>query len=830
VTRESLLILAVATASAQSVPDAVSTLRRECIGCHGEGQTLAKLDLRSREAALRGGQRGPSLVPGNAGDSLLVRALEGRGLAQMPPGKPLPAEQVAAIRRWIDEGAPWIDAKSATQWTYRQEDLWAFQPVRSDASRRIDDFLKPGPKADRRTLIRRATFDLAGLPPTPAEVEAFVNDRSPDAWSKVVERLLASPRYGERWARHWLDVVRYADTNGYSNDFERPNAWRYRDYVIRAFNNDKPYDRFIREQVAGDELFPGDVESLIATGFLRAGPWEHTGMSVEAVTRQLFLDDVTNAVGVTFLGLTLGCARCHDHKFDPIPTRDYYRVQAVFAPTEFARPAAPFLPSENTSELAPGRDHMKQVVALTQKGIERFDEIAVRNAMRKHGVSKPEDLPPGAVRQAKQDKEGIGPAEFEEFKLHQKHMQMRRESMDRYEPKAFAVSSGPRDGETDGGPNLRYPKLAEYTAPPTHILPGGNVQSPGEKVAPGVLSAPARFGGYAEAEVPGTVSGRRAVLANWIADARNPLTARVMANRIWQYHYGRGLAADPNNFGKMGAKPTNPELLDWLAARLVAERWSIKALHRAIMLSDAYQQASFTPRRVEAEVLRDSILAVAGELSPDAGGPGAFAQINDDVARQPQHRMGSLAPVYRASPLKRQRNRRTIYTFHQRGIVDPMMDVFNAANMDVSCERREASTVPTQAFALFNGQFVHDMALAFAARLEREAAGSQARIERAFQLAYGRPPTAVERKASLGHLARMTAHHRANPAAPRKPSEPVVHKITSELTGEQHRFVQPEDPAAYEHNLHPSEVGPETRALADVTLAILNSNEFLYVY
>ncbi len=289
-----------------------------------------------------------------------------------------------AIRAWINAGALWTEEKSAGAWgTYKEEDLWAFRPLRKITGGGIDEFIQAklklgkltaAPMADRRTLIRRVTFDLTGLPPTPEEVAAFVKDRSPDAWSKVIDRLLASPRYGEHWGRHWLDVVRYADSSGYSNDFERPNAWRYRDYVIRAFNNDKPYDRFVREQIAGDELYPGDPEALIATGFLRAGPWEHTAMSVEAVTRQMFLDDVTNAVGVTFLGITIGCARCHDHKFDPIPTRDYYRLQAVFATTEFARPPLPFLLSENTADLPGGRarragdreDH-RRAVALVRR-------------------------------------------------------------------------------------------------------------------------------------------------------------------------------------------------------------------------------------------------------------------------------------------------------------------------------------------------------------------------------------------------------------------------------------------------------------------------------
>jgi hypothetical protein len=323
-----------------------------------------------------------------------------------------------------------------------------------------------------------------------------------------------------------------------------------------------------------------------------------------------------------------------------------------------------------------------------------------------------------------------------------------------------------------------------------------------------------------------------------------------MANRVWQYHFGRGIAADPSNFGKSGAKPTHPELLDWLAAYFVESGWSLKALHRAILLSDTYQQTSrrldfpevaaidpenkllayFPPRRVEAEVIRDSILAVSGELDLTAGGPGVFPQINEEVARQPQHRMGSLAPPYFPSPKRSQRNRRSIYTFQQRSLIDPMVDVFNGPTLDLACERRESSTVPTQAFALLNSQFVNDMALAFAAKLERESPDTPSRIDTAFRLALGRMPTRKEADLAKAHIAKMEAYHQAHPAPPKAAPKPIVHTITSELTGQSFRFVQQENPVEYEANLHPSEVNPEVRALADFTLALLNTNEFVYLY
>jgi hypothetical protein len=838
-------------------------MEKDCAGCHGSGQVLSGLDLRTRAGLLKGGTRGPAVIPGDAAQSLLYKAVAGIGEVQMPPGgaaKRLPASTIAAIREWIDGGAPWAAGQSSKSWNYKAEDLWAFQPLKKpaipggSAGNPIDAFLlekmrrrglRPAPPADRRTLIRRATIDLTGLPPSPEEVEAFAKDSAPDAYARLVERLLASPRYGERWGRHWLDVARYSDTSGYSNDFERPNAWRYRDYVIRSFNADKPYDQFVREQIAGDELEPGNAEAVIATGFLRSGPWEHTAMSVEAVTRQMFLDDVTGNIGVAFLGLTVGCARCHDHKFDPIPTRDYYRLQAIFATTEFARPHVAFLKEENTRDLAMGKARMQAVVRRIDEHMTAFDERTREYMKKKLGVARVEDIPPKVMAEALRNKEGITPAEFEEFKLYQKHTQLYRESLDRYEPKAFAVSSGPLDGFTDGGMNLKYPPAAAYKAPETSILIGGNIQSPAGKVTPGVLSLVARYSGLEAPAIPSTISGRRSALAQWITDPRNPLTARVMVNRIWQYHFGRGIAADANNFGKMGRKPTHPELLDWLAAAFREHGWSVKEMHRLMMLSEAYQRsaaapdpkdpentllATFSPRRMDAETLRDSILAVSGELSLEAGGPGVFPQINEDLIRQPRHAMGSLQPAYHPSPEKRLRNRRTVYTFQQRSLLDPLVEVFNGANPDLSCERREASTVPTQAFTLFNGQFVNDMAMALAARVERQAATSQDRVKRAFRLVYGRPAEAKELQLALAHLDMQTRYHQQAPPPPKREKQPIIHTITSELTGEKSQFVQLDDPTPYEENLQPRDVSPQTRALADLALVLLNSNEFAYVY
>ena len=833
-------------------------LKQHCLGCHGEGELFGQLDLRNRDGLVEGGSRGPAIVPGDAGASLLYRALDHSGELRMPPAGRLPDEAVAAIGEWINGGAPFAEGSTVADldWgEFEEEDLWAFRPVsKIDAPGDVDSFLRiklaeagltPAPRADRRTLIRRATIDLTGLPPAPEQVEAFVTDPAGEkaAFGKVVDRLLASPRYGERWGRHWLDVTRYADTAGFSNDYERPNAWRYRDYVIRSFNNDKPYDRFVLEQVAGDELFPGDPEAVLATGFLRMGPWEHTGMSVTAVTRQQWLDDVTHSTATAFMGLTLGCAKCHDHKFDPIPTSDYYRVQAAFATTAFAKRPLPFLPEEDSSGFAAGRKRIEGLIAQLEEKRDRFAGISRRHLVQKFRVSRFEDVP----EVSRKLDAGLTDEQMWARRIVNKHLSHHAESIKRYEPLAYSVTSGLVEGWNDVGPGGAgsYMKKPDYENVKMHVLVGGSLESPGERVTPGVLSAIERYSGLRAPKLPETTSGRRSALAKWIADSRNPLTARVMANRIWQHHFGRGLAGNANNFGKMGSRPTHPALLDWLASRFVEEGWSVKALHRIIMASDAYQRASdvpegaaerdpgnsllshFTPRRVEAEVLRDSLLAVAGELSQSMGGPGTNPQISRDAAEQPRFTQGGLRPPYYEEGRRKDRNRRSVYSFQQRSLIDPMIEVLNGASVDLSCERRDATTVPTQAFALFNGELSYDLALAFAKRLQNE---TDRVVDRAFELAYGRSPSEEERALAERHVKEMTAYHHEHAPAPRREREALVRALPSQLSGATFHFTEDLPPWEYEENLHASQVGPETRALADLALVLFNSNEFAYVY
>ncbi len=858
-------------------------LKSKCFACHGDDakQLKGEFDMRTRKGLLAGGESGdPALVPGNADASPIFQAVNWDGL-EMPPKQNdrLNDDQIAMIRQWIEAGAPWPDKASqqrilsgdwddaagrdgvlvktsggqTEEWTNRRydpDDLWTLRPIRRPAvpreflantgdSNPIDAFidreiaaagLTPAPAADQLTLIRRATYDLTGLPPSPEEIEAFEaesigNPRS--AFRNVVDRLLASDHYGERMARHWLDVVRYADSAGFANDFARPNAWRYRDYVIRSFNQDKPYDKFIREQIAGDEIDPSNPENLIAVGFLRMGPWEHTGMSVAAVTRQQFLDDVTQSVGVTFLATEMRCCKCHDHKFDPLPQQDYYRMQAIFAPVQFADREVPFQSWENIDGVAEGKVRTERL--LKDDGIRLV-------------------VPPEYTDEQREEA-GLGVA-----KVKNKQNQIRRRALNMYSPLALSVYNGPPANYLSNRPLNPLPKSREGKAEEIFVLAGGSLESPRAKVTPGLLSAMSDFG-YQPSDdrraIPESMSGRRVALADWIANSKNPLTARVIVNRVWQWHFGKGIAANPNNFGKMGGKPTHPELLDWLASYFVEHGWSIKALHRLIMTSDVYQRSgahrqmakiekadannklltSFPPRRLSAEEIRDSMLAVSGELNPVLGGIPIRPEINLEIAMQPRHVMGSVAEAYQPSRTPRERNRRTIYALQIRTLRDPMLEVFDQPGSDTSCERRTSSTVTPQVFSLFNGQSSYDRALAMAARIEKAAKSTPDRTALAFRLAYGRAATAAEIESASRHVEKMTAHHRTHPPSIVEPPKTIVRTMVEEMTGLTFQWEEQLDIYQdYVPDPKPWDVGPETRALADLCLVLLNSNEFVYVY
>lgn len=867
-------------------------LQAKCFACHGDDPKKLKggLNLRTRAGALRGGDSGnPSLVPGQPEKSpLYVAVTRTDADLKMPPKEAdrLSDLEVAALRQWVAAGAPWPNLSGAAakggvtvatsggltaDWTarrYQPEDIWAYQPLLRPAVpaaalapdrvvNPIDAFLQTrlaakgvtrvAERADQRTLIRRLTFDLTGLPPTAAEVDAFLADRAPDAFERLIDRLLASPHYGEQQARHWLDVVRYADTSGFSNDYERPHAWRYRDYLVRRFNADQPYDRFVTEQLAGDELSPHDPEMLIATGFLRMGPWEHTGMTVAAVTRQQFLDDVTHHVGVTLLGQGLRCASCHDHKFDPVPTRDYYRIQAIFAATQFAEREAPFLPEENLSSFGPARAAIERRLQSTRDvlaALAKKNQDAAAAYLQERGVDSFNDLP--ASERSRRDNLGLSKLDLSIRKVYQKRRDYFERELLRFQPYAFAVYAGPANNYNSNRVQLGLPAKRSGSVQAVHILTGGALESPAEAVMPGVLSAIAA----PQAEVPVAAEGRRAALARWITDSRNPLTARVQVNRIWQQHFGKGLVATPNNFGKMGSKPTHPELLDWLAQWFMDHGWSIKRLHKLIVTSDTYRLADrhpdgerlrvvdskndllayFPPRRLAAEELRDAMLAATGELNRELGGPGVFPEINWEVAMQPRHIMGSVAPAYQPSPTPAERNRRTLYAFRIRTLPDPLLEVFNRPGSETSCERRDETTVAPQAFALFNSDFVHQRALAFAAALERQAPDLTGQIELAFHHAFGRRPTADEVLSCSDHARQLAAYHRDHPPRPASLPTRVKRHMVEEMTGEEVAWEEELDVMKdYVSDLMPWQVSPTTRALAEVCLVLLNANEFLYL-
>lgn len=881
-------------------------LAEKCQACHGARaqDRKAGLDLSGREGALRGGESGPALVPGNTDESLLLDAVGREGLvAPMPPKENdrLTAEQVGWLRQWIEAGAPWPGAArmaalaqeeaegvavatsggQSESWTrrrYQVEDLWAYRPVARGAVPQVDGNGHPidaflaatraqrgvttvAPEADRRTWLRRVTFDLTGLPPSEREIESFLTDHDAGSMERLIDQLLASPHYGEQQARHWLDVVRYADTSGFSNDFERPNAWRYRDYVVRSFNADKPFDRFVVEQIAGDELDPSDPEMLLAVGYLRMGPWEHTGMTVAAVTRQQYLDDVTHHVGVSLLAQGLRCAACHDHKFDPVPTRDYYRMQAVFATTQFAEREVPFLPVEHTAGMEAGRRVVeRRLTALREQQAEQKakSERAVASFLKAKGVTRVEDLPP--EQRPRRDylgtTEGLSKTDLTLRKVYEKQAAYLERELQRFEPLAFSVYAGGPNGYASNKSRNPLPKSRpDAPVPAVRVLAGGSLETPGETVGPGVLSAAAWGAAGAatkvdEAEVPEAIEGRRLALARWITSERNPLTARTIVNRTWQQHFGRGLVATPNNFGKMGAKPTHPELLDWLARWFVEHGWSMKALHRLIVTSEAYRRSSdpvdpdavaqadprnelltFYPRRrLAAEEIRDALLAISGELNPEMGGPGMFPELHWAVALQPRQIMGAMAPAYLPSRSRRERHRRTLYAFRYRTLPDPFLEVLNRPGSETSCERRDETTVTPQVFAMFQSEFAAQRALATAVAIAGETAAREGRVKRAFERVYGRGATEAEMRIALAHLERAETLQRQR--EPRRVDLPrvVERSMVEELTGE---TVTWEEELAglegYERDLMPWEVGAETRALADLCLVLFNSNEFVYV-
>jgi hypothetical protein len=779
---------------------------------------------------LKGGESGPALVPGSADKSLLFDMIR---KGEMPPGKgdKLTAAQVALIKSWIDGGAQAADAKLATSDSGSSipataREFWSFKkPIRprvpqvKHAERirtPIDAFilakleakgLTLSPDVERAILLRRVFFDLVGLPPSSQEIEEFLADKRPDAYERLVDRLLASPHYGERWGRHWLDAAGYADSVGGDNDpgqvFPREGMWRYRDYVVRALNEDKPLDRFLLEQLAGDELddwrsapaFTPEIrEHLVATGFLRTSV-DHTTENElnRPFERYQVLHDTIENLTSNLLGLTVACARCHDHKYDPISQVEYYRLLAVlkpvYNPDQWIQPQNRHLPDVSPREKEALERHNadidRQVTGLSQQ------LAAIRQPYQKKLFEAKLAVLPEAIRS---DAATAVQVPKEKRSAVQKYLAEKLGPLLTVDPGALAKAVGDSDRERVKSLEQQVAALnakrrtfgkiqaaweaGAGAAPATYVFRRGNLTTPGAEVQPGmlaVLTAPKQPTAIPAPDNTAKSSGRRTAWARWLTEPDHPLTARVFVNRVWQHHFGEGIVTTSDNFGKLGAPPTHPELLDWLATEFVDKGWKIKALHRLIVTSTVYRQAAthrpegeavdpgnqllwrMRLRRLESEAIRDAVLAVSGRLDRSSGGPPVPIEPRADG-------MVVVAAKGLATPTAGQR--RSLYLFARRNYNLTLLNVFDQPVMATNCTRRLHSSVPLQALTLLNDVFLLEQADAFAARLADASASTAKRVELAFQLAFARPPTSKEAAASAALLRTLQERYQAEKLAP----------------------------------------------------------------
>jgi Protein of unknown function (DUF1553)/Protein of unknown function (DUF1549)/Planctomycete cytochrome C/Concanavalin A-like lectin/glucanases superfamily len=755
-------------------------LEQNCYKCHSHEAEKIKGDfvLDSRGGLLKGGETGPAVVPGDAERSLLIKAVQHVDEdLQMPPKKKLADADIATLTEWVKLGAPYGEnhigsatAQKGRRGTTEDRNWWSFQPVRKvtvpevkdDGWSRnpIDHFifaklnaeeLTPSPAAQPRALIRRVYFDLIGLPPSADDVERFAADPSPGAYEKVIEKLLNSQQYGEKWARHWLDLVRFAESDGYKSDSFRPNAWRYRDYVIRSFNEDKPYNRFLMEQVAADELWPDEPDALVGVGFLRLWIYEYNQRNVKSQWSTI-LNDLTDVTGDALMGLGIQCARCHDHKFDPILQRDYYRLQAFYAPI------APRddLPLATPAQLAAYRAQLakwEEATAEIRSKIKAIEQ-PVRDKTARAAIDKlPKDI------QAIMSKPTSERTPYEQ-QIHDLAYRQVTDEFEKLDGKFKGAEKEKLDAlqkELEQFDALKSKALPDAmlvtdigrTAPPV-TLPKDKTQTP---IDPGLLTllseSPARIESIPNAP---NSTGRRTALAKWMGSADNQFTTRVIVNRIWQHHFGRGLAATPSDFGHLGDTPSHPELLDWLASYFVEHNWSIKEMHRLIVLSATYRQAASVdstmqtsenkggarsdvlakaktvdpenrwlwrqnPRRLEGDQIRDAMLWASGELDSTLGGPSVEAS----------------------------KPRRTIYTKWMRNSHDPLLEAFDPPDAYLSTPQRNVTTTPMQSLVMINGPYVLRRAEALAKRITASHfKGDIDRVTAAYMLVYGREPSAAE--------------------------------------------------------------------------------------
>ncbi len=733
---------------------ALGVLEARCAVCHNPGLAQSGLNLHSREAALKGGNRGPAIVNGNAAQSLVVQAIRRTGTLAMPPGPKLSDAEISVIEKWIAGGASWPKAvggatPSAAWWSFKApvrpkvpalKEPWVRTPVDAFVLGKLNaEKLKPAKEADRATLIRRAYLDLHGLPPTAEQVAKFVADPATDAYEKLIDELLQSPRYGEKWGRHWLDLVRYGDTSGFEQDPYLLYAWRYRDWVVDSFNNDKPYDRFVKEQIAADELYPDDPVAMTGGGYYTVGPNRDMLYKVEDINRQETLQDWVDTTGSVFLGLTVGCARCHDHKFDPIPQKDYIAMQSIFQAAEKSRVFLQYDPARGY-DLAENNRQVRLYEISDQ-----LSALLPPAVARKGGEPEAPAKPPAPPDLDKEKKIKA---------LEQQLVQMFRN----YKPGPFA-------------PNVR--DISREA--PKAFLPARSGRPP-EEVGPAFLSA---LGGGAIPEPPldSPSTQRRKALANWIASKDNPLTARVMVNRVWQYHFGTGLVSTPSDFGHRGGAPSHPELLEWLATEFVDQGWSIKKLHKVIMTSSVYRQSTevakeandhdaanvylshFNRRRLLPEEIRDTMLQSSGAINLKMGG----RPVVPEIAREELFGLSNNG-FWLVTADTTEHTRRSVYMLGRRTFRPAMFESFDAPDGIQSCSRRVESNTAPQSLTLLNGQWTVKESARLSEKMEAAATDVE-KIKMAWIAVYSRAPKAEETEKAQAFLERQATELGSKKAA-----------------------------------------------------------------
>jgi mono/diheme cytochrome c family protein len=778
---------------AADTPQALAILEQNCIRCHNVSTRMSGLSLVSAADAKTGGAHGPAIVPNMPEDSAILRMISGDKPKMPMNAPPLSSDQVAEIRNWIAKGAAWPDDLRLDR---KKDDLWSLQPLDKPPVPQIqsawvrtpiDAFilaklnqkrLTAAPEADRATLIRRLTCDLHGLPPSWDEIGAFVADSSPSAYERLVDRLLASPRYGERWGRHWLDVAHYGESHGYDKDKPRRNAWPYRDYVIQSLNDDKPYARFVAEQIAGDVLWPDDPQAVVATGFIAAGPWDYVGQvelrdgaTDKNITRLLDRDDMVMATMSTFVSMTAHCARCHDHKFDPISQEDYYSLQAVFAGVD--RAERPYDPDPKTyairrplwerrrAVMVELRPYLDAAAQVSSPELKNLDETLSALKLSFADTKKPELQP--RIAQLTADRKVMVQALLDDKTVAETtRLNAELRAVDReldLLPKPHWVYAAANFFDPQG--TFRF----ALEPRPITVLQRGSVENPGKPAGPGALSCvrslPARF----EANLSGE-GQRRAALANWIAASGNVLTWRSIVNRIWQYHFGSGIVDSANDFGHMGSQPTHPELLDWLAVTFRDGGGSLKQLHKLILMSSTYRQSSahnpanalvdaenrylwrMNRRRLDAESIRDTALFISGKLDLTMGGPSAeqFWFKDDHSPTYDYSRFDIDSPAS---------YRRSVYRFIVRSVPDPFMDSLDCPDASLITAKRNTTVTAIQALSLLNDPIMLRQSEHLAERVRSLAVEPAEQIAWIYRLALGRNPGLPEAR----RLERFAALH-----------------------------------------------------------------------